>query len=184
MGDRRMDTDGHEGDEGGEATHGVRAGSDAAAHRQDPLAIAPAGAEQIPFELAVFRRVDDERIDVMVCGMWSGETPVLESHEAGDTLMVRVLGVDDDRREPQPYRVVATVELAGATVVEVRGTRHSERVLANDLAELAVVCGADPSMAGLVEAFLHCRGTALVRVEPHRGYGSGPARRSSITLVA
>jgi hypothetical protein len=162
------------------------AAGDGAARRQDPLATAPVGAEQVPFELAVFRRGDAEAdaVDVMVCGMWSGATPVLECYEVGETSMLRVLGVDDDRRDPQPYRIVLRVDLAETTAIEVRGTRHSERVCVDDLGELPVVCGADPSMAGLGQPFLHCRGARLVRVEPDRRNGSGPARRSSITLVA
>jgi hypothetical protein len=157
---------------------------DVAAHRQDPLATAPMGAEQIPFELAVFQRSDGEGVDVMVCGMWSGATPVLECFEVGETLMLRVLGVDDDRRDPQPYRIVLGVDRVEATVIEVRGTRHNERIRIDDLGELPIVCGADPSMAGLGQAFLHCRGSQLVRVEPDRRGGAGPVRRSSITLVA
>jgi hypothetical protein len=182
VGDRSIPSD-TEDDDSPTVTASAAA-ADTVALRQDPLATAPVGAEQIPFELAVFRREDADRVDVMVCGMWSGATPVLECYEVGETVMVRVLGVDDDRRDPQPYRIVLGVDLVEATVVEVRGTRHSERVRVVDLDGLPVVCGADPSMAGLGETFLHCRGSRLVRVEPNRRGGPGPVRRSSITLVA
>lgn len=181
MGDRSIPGD-SEGDDG--LTFTDSATGDVVAVRQDPLATAPMGAEQIPFELAVFRRGEADPVDVMVCGMWSGATPVLECYEVGDTLMLRVLGVDDDRRDPQPYRIVVGVDVAEVAVVEVRGTRHSERIRTDDLGELPIVCGADPSMAGLEHAFLHCRGSRMVRVEPDRRGGPGPVRRSSITLVA
>jgi hypothetical protein len=169
--------------EGDDGTTGAGT-DDGVAIRQDPLETAPVGAEQVPFELAVFRRGPADRVEVMVCGMWSGATPVLECYEVGETLMLRVLGVDDDRRDPQPYRILLGADVADATVIEVRGTRHSERIRIDDLGDLPIVCGADPSMAGLGQAFLHCRGSRLVRVEPNHRGGPGPARRSSITLVA
>lgn len=181
MGERSIPGD-TEDDDGRPLTRSAT--GDVAALRQDPLTTAPMGAEQIPFELALFRRASAELVDVMVCGMWSGATPVLECYEVGDTVMVRVLGVDDDRRDPQPYRIVLGVDVAEASVVEVRGTRHSERIRTDDLAEMPIVCGADPSMAGLEHAFLHSRGSRMVLVEPNRRGGPGPVRRSSITLVA
>lgn len=182
MGERSIENGSR--DEGGGRSIPVAGPGDAAALRQDPTATAPLGAEQVPFEMAVFRRIDADRVDVMVCGMWSGDTPVLEPYEVGETLMLRVLGVDDDRRDAHPYRIVLCVDLADAAVVEVRGTRHSERIHTADLGEMSIVCGADPSMSGLAEAFMHSRGSRLVRVEPDHWGGSVPARRSSITLVA
>ncbi len=112
----------------GERPTEIDDGDATGANRQDPLTTAPPGAEQIPFELATFSRIDADHVDVMVCGMWSGDTPVLECYDSGDVVMVRVLGIDDDRREPHPYRVVIRTEVADAAVVEVRGTRHSERI--------------------------------------------------------
>jgi hypothetical protein len=156
--------------------------------RQDPLAIAASGSSPIAFELVIFDPVsgspDGSRtVDVTVCGMWTGPAPVVSVYDDSSRLVLDVAGVDDGGRA-RPYRVTIGVDIGDQRELVVRGARSEDRLLLDDLGDLAVVCGPDPLVAGLAGPFLHRRGDTLVRVDPGAPDGRRSARRSSVNLVA
>lgn len=115
----------------------------------------------VAFELVVFERKGD-MATVTVQGMSSASDVEMVAFEQRGRRTLSVMG-RPSLGEVRSFAVVSDLEVEADHDVVVRGLLDVEVVCLSDLPEhLPLVCGADPSQAGIEGEFLHRRGNRYV----------------------